>query len=252
MRVTTLLLVVLASSVCWISRGEAGGAPGRQGWGGREGRLNAMNLSEEQRAQLSTARAELQQKVSAIRAQVQAGTLTPEAAREQIRPLREAMQAAMGNILTEEQKAQLPQRGPGRGSPGFQPQQGKKPGEGFGQALGLTDDQQAKLQALFKTHRDQMQEARAQEDGLSPEERRALRQQQQEAMRAELAKLLTPDQLTKLEALRAARAARHQDRPGSEGTVSSTSAVKIRTSPTAVMPQSWGQVKASQVREDAK
>lgn len=268
MRARTLLLAILASSVGWIGGVEAGDPSGRQGWRGPEGRLDALNLSEEQRSQVSAAQAEFQRQASPIREQVKAGGLTPEQGREQIRALREALQATIGSILTDEQKAQLaqqrPGRGalgmPGRGTPGMpgrgaqsvRPPRGEKAGDGLQQALGLTDEQKTQLQDLFKAQRDRKREAMAQSGSLTPEERRALRQQQQETMRADMAKILTPEQLAKLDALRAARAERHQNLPSGEETAPSTSALKNVAAPTAVMPQSWGRIKASQVEEKAK
>lgn len=80
---------------------------------------------------------------------------------------------------------------------------------GVWKALGLTDAQFERLQALRQKHRQEMQELCA---GLSPDEARSARREAREAfrqtMQAELKTILTTEQMAKLEQLREERWAR--------------------------------------------
>lgn len=253
MRMRRLLPVVLALSVCLCARAEAGDPAGLHGWKGPEGRLDALNLSAEQRAQLDAARAALRDGVARVREQVQAGTLTPKEAKEQIRPLREALKAAIQGILADEQRALLSQPRPNRGASGLRALLGDKPRDGLWQALELTDDQKTQLKALFAARREHKGKVPVGGNRLTPEERRALRQQQKETMRAEMARILTPEQLAKLDALRASRAQGRRNTSQGEEATPSTSALKSVPSPGTATPQkSWGQIKASRVKEETR
>ncbi len=66
-----------------------------------------LGLTDEQKTQLDNVMTANHDQVQAIREQVEAGTLTREAAREQIKALHQAEKAAVATILTSDQLAQF-------------------------------------------------------------------------------------------------------------------------------------------------
>ena len=236
---------------------------------GRPGRLaEALELTEDQRAQLKALgeqhRESMRETMEGIRAQVEAGELTPEQAREQMQPIREAHRAEVERILTPEQIQKLGElraarqerageRGEGeqmRRGPrmGHRRGAGHGPGHGPGhpfQALDLSEDQQAQLKALGEQHRESMRETmegiRAQVEAgeLTPEQAREQMQPIREAHRAEVEKILTPEQIQKLEETKANWTADGETAEMEQALTTGP------TAPTAVQEESWGEIKRS-------
>ncbi len=84
-------------------RGEGFKGPGA----GRGEVADAMNLTDEQKEQVKTVRAQYEGQFKAIRDQVKAGTLTKEQAKEKAQALMAEVKAAMAPYLTPEQLQQL-------------------------------------------------------------------------------------------------------------------------------------------------
>ncbi|HXE72227.1 MAG TPA: hypothetical protein VNO81_06165 [Candidatus Nitrosotenuis sp.] len=111
------------------------------------------------------------------------------AEREKIAAIRKDTQTRLQAILTPEQYARLAERlarrGQGQGGPAHRLRR-------LTQELGLTPEQQEKVQAILAEMRPKMQKA-------SPEERQALRQE----LQSRLAAVLTPEQMQKFQELKA-------------------------------------------------
>lgn len=94
-----------------------------------------------------------------------------------------------------EPKKDAPKDAPKRGAGGF------RGGEGFAKELGLTADQQAKLEAFGKEQREKMSGLK----DLSEEQRRAKYQEFGKTRQEFMEKLLTAEQNTKLKEMQAKR-----------------------------------------------
>ena len=243
-----------------------GGGPGHRG--GRGHLLRALELSEDQQAQLKVLREQHRETMKpqreAIHEQVEAGTLTREEAREQMRSAMESHRVEVEKILTPEQVEKLAEmrvarqermaaRGDGKGM-----REGCRMGRRHGgrghllRALELSEDQQAQLKALREQHRETMKpqreaiRAQVEEGTLTREEAREQMRAAMESHRAEVEKILTPEQLQKLEELRANRPKRgQQSSAGDEQGEVPKIPTEGTTVPTAVESQSWGKVKDS-------
>jgi Spy/CpxP family protein refolding chaperone len=101
--------------------------------------------------------------------------------------------------------AQSPGSPPHRGSHGG-PHGGPPPIERLAQDLSLTADQQPRVQAIFEAQHSRMEAERAnsQASGMRPsrEEMHARMEQRDAELRAQLATVLTPEQLVKFDSLR--------------------------------------------------
>ena len=172
-------------------RGRAGGRMG-QFQGAPAGPFAQLELTEDQRAAIQALRQTRLEQMQALR---EAGILDREAAQAAW----EGHRQAVFDLLTpvqqsrlEELRAQAPQRGFFRG-------RGRRGARGGALLqLGLSEDQQAAIQALRQTQREQMQ-ALCQAGTL---DREAVQTAREENHRAVLA-ILTPEQQTQLEELRA-------------------------------------------------
>ena len=119
-------------------------------------------------------------------------------------------------------------------------------------ALELSEDQQAQFKALRQQHREAMKPQReaireqVEAGTLTREEAREQMRAAMESHRAEVEKILTPEQLQKLEELRANRPKRgQQSSAGDEQGEVPKIPTEGTTVPTAVESQSWGKVKDS-------
>ena len=84
--------------------------------------------------------------------------------------------------------------------------------------LGLSDDQTAKVQAVFEGDKAKMEAARSGGDGASPGGRRGEMKAMREETEAKLAAIFTPDQKTKYDAMQAEmREKMKGQRQGGEG-----------------------------------
>jgi len=135
------------------------------------------------------------------------------------------------NQMAETRTERMENRGKGQGGPGMGPANGGPPhmgrgggwGDGMGRgdglnALDLTAEQRTQLQAARKAHRETMQALHEQfrSGAITEEQFRQQAQANREAMQAQLAGILTPEQLEQLQARRAEhrqeRAERQLDR----------------------------------------
>jgi Spy/CpxP family protein refolding chaperone len=83
------------------------------------------------------------------------------------------------------------------------------------EALGVSDEQKARLTALAEKHRAESEAIRSNE-ALAPEQKREQRQALRSAHQAEIASVLTPEQRTKMEQIRAERFAKKGDKKKTE------------------------------------
>ena len=236
--------------------------------GGRPGRLaDALELTEDQRTQLAQLREQHREAVhetmEGIRAQVEAGDLTREEAREQARTAREARRDDLDEILTPEQLQRLDELRAARQErdDGERKRSGPRmgyrrhPGRGHGpghliEALDLSGDQQAQLKALREQHRESVREtmdgirAQVEAGDLTREEARDQARAAREAHRDDLAQILTPEQLQKLDEIRANHP-KPGERTAAEGeTLEMEQALTTGSvAPTAVQEESWGEIK---------
>lgn len=196
-----------------MRRGGAEDGAGRFGQGRRpEARRHGLGdlLTDEQQATLReqmTARREAVKELAQARRD---GTLSDEAFRAEMQTLREEMKASFEALLTADQKAALEQR---RAEHEAKREEYKEAAEvARVEALGLSVEQEAALDALHETHRQAMREqfeAARSGDGDREAFREAFRAQMQElraAHKAELAAVLTPVQLEVFEIHNALRA----------------------------------------------
>jgi len=167
--------------------------------GGGGGMPEGLNLSEDQKTQLQALHQEHREQRQALRDSDQ------RPSPEEREAMGEQFRAELAKILTPEQLATLEEH---RANRPERDHRGKRGGKGhfgrggFGNAeLDLSDAQKEQLQALHETRRQQMQALRDSGQRPSPEEREALGEQ----FHAELAEILTPEQLATLEAHRANR-----------------------------------------------
>jgi len=209
------------------------------------------NLSAEQKAQLQTLDEATHQQLEAIRAQVQAGTLSRQAAHEQTKAVMEEHRASVKIILTPEQLQALERAGGpmGPGGPrGFGGPGGSRGREdaGFGgpgpkmpplpeaiaEQLGLSDEQQTQLQKVMDQHRTELEAARA--SGQRPT------RQQLDALRQDIEALLAPPQRQKLKELR-----QHDPGLGPEiGDAGGSGSAAAKPTTDEPENQSWGNIKA--------
>ncbi|NKB70841.1 MAG: hypothetical protein GKR89_27540 [Candidatus Latescibacteria bacterium] len=212
-------------------RGQRGGkGQGRHGHkgGGDKGRLGeALNLSDDQKAQLQTMRQEARQEMEARRENGQRPT------REEMEAFRQQRHDALAAILTPEQLQQLEDIKAERGQRGGKGRRGGDKGR-LGEALNLSDDQKAQLQTIRQEARQEMKARLESGERPSREEMEAFRQQRREAFEG----ILTPEQLQQLEDIKAERAA-----SGDAGDLAPVSESSL--SNTSVESATWGQVKES-------
>jgi Spy/CpxP family protein refolding chaperone len=168
----------------------------RNGGGGMP---EELNLSEDQKTQLQALHQEQREQRQALRDSDQ------RPSPEEREAMGEQFRAELAKILTPEQLATLEEH---RANRPERDHRGKRGGKGhfgrggFGNAeLDLSDAQKEQLQALHETRRQKMQALRDSDQRPSPEEREALGEQ----FHAQLAEILTPEQLATLEAHRANR-----------------------------------------------
>ncbi len=214
-------------------RGERFGEQGRrgrfhrgeQGFGQRFGQRRGANglaalLTPEQQEALKALREANHEKVQALVQARQDGTITPEAFREQMQRLREAMRAEMDALLTDEQKATLEQKREDAKTRLGEHKAATE--EARAAALGLSTEQEAALEAMQEAHQAQMK-ALMEQVRAGDADRQAMRaqfQEMREAHKADRAAVLTPEQVEIVEihhALMARLGAKHGQRPGFGG-----------------------------------
>jgi Spy/CpxP family protein refolding chaperone len=115
-------------------------------------------------------------------------TLTPEQKQAKLKELRASTRAQMKSVLTPEQQKAFAERG-AAGKARFEAK------------LGLTPDQSSKMKELFSSTHQQRQ-AVLTDSALTNEQKQAKLSQIRQASKAQLATILTPDQLEKLQQMR--------------------------------------------------
>lgn len=175
-------------------------------WGGQQqagnqhplGQLmQQLGLSAEQKEKLMPILKAHHQTMKGLREQ----GLAPEQKREQVKIELEKLKAAVAPILTPAQLAQAQSFIQNRAVGGRQKGQGGGPLRQVLAQLGLSEEQKKQLHENMKALRDEKKSHRQEMQGLSPEERKARRPEMRQKMEAELAKVLTPEQMTKLRTL---------------------------------------------------
>ena len=148
-------------------------------------------LSAEQKKQLRSLRNSARDQAAIIRNDQ---TLTAEQKQAKLKALRASTREQMKSVLTpEQQKVMADRRATAKAK--------------FAEKLGLTTDQQSKLQVLHSSNRQQRQ-AVLKNASLSTEQKQAQLSQIRQATQAQLATILTPEQLEKFHQTR---------RPGKQG-----------------------------------
>jgi Spy/CpxP family protein refolding chaperone len=138
-------------------------------------------LTQEQKRQLNDLRVAARDQAAIIRNDQ---TLTAEQKQAKLKELHASTRARMKSVLTPEQQQ------------AFAARQGR-----FAAKLGLTPDQQGKLKALFQsTH--QQREAVLKNTALTNEQKQAQLSQIRQTSKAQLATILSPEQLAKFEQMR--------------------------------------------------
>lgn len=184
-------------------RGEGGGRGTHRG-----ARLEQLNLTDAQSAQIESIHANSRSAMEALLTAEQRATLESsdsegrrawkaldltDAQRTEARAIREDSRGQIQGVLTEDQRQQLAQAGGGRGH-------GRGRGHGGGhnlERLNLTDDQSAQIEAIRDTTRSQMQAV------LTAEQRATLESSSESGGRRDFRGLdLSEDQRSQLEALR--------------------------------------------------
>ena len=241
--IAAALLLVAAAAMDTSAKGW-GGKRGFHGHGKKSGHkgglIEQLDLSEDQQAQLQTLKEDLREQQQALGEQFRtdfAAILTDEQlatleARKNPLGLTDDQQAqidalkdqdltkeefytSFAAILTDDQRDALAERKAKRGKHGKRGKRGKHK-TSLVNPLGLSEDQQAQVQALREALQEQKQTLR-------------------EQFRADFAAILTAEQLAILEAIKAKR--------GSKEEVEKTETGAAGKATTSVEQTSWGRVK---------
>ncbi len=256
-------LVALAATLITVEVADAGGR-GRSGRRagtaeGHGGPGQALNLTEDQQAQLQALRQQGHAEAEALHE-------SGGADREAFKALRESHRVQFQAILTDEQRDQLEtlraEREANRPEGGDRPRghrlrrllrrgpggAGERPD--LGATLGLSEDQSTQIKALRTDLRSQLEALRESGEGS--------REQVQEliaAQREQMQSILTDEQRTQLETLRAEREAsrpegghrgrgHHRRGPGGDEDTGTETETGAAAKTNSVETRSWGSVKS--------
>jgi Spy/CpxP family protein refolding chaperone len=238
-------LVALAVTLIAADVADAGGRRGA-GRGHKGGPAQALDLTDDQKTQAKALH-------ETFRAEAEALRESDEANREAFQALRESHRERFQAILTDEQSEQLEtlraEREANRPEDGRQGHGRHRRGRGgdgerpdLGDALGLSEDQSAQIEARRTDLRSQLEALRESGEG-SREEAKALIG----AHREQIQSLLTEEQRGALEELKGDRAGRRHSRrhgggDGDEATETETEAAQ--KSNASVETRTWGSVKS--------
>jgi Spy/CpxP family protein refolding chaperone len=142
-------------------------------------------LTAEQKQQLSELRATARDQAAIIRNDQ---TLTAQQKQAKLKELRTSTRAQMKSVLTPEQQKVFAGRRDARKAR-------------FAAKLGLTAEQQSKMKELFVSTHQQRQSVLT-NSALTNEQKQAQLSQIRQASKAQLATILSPEQLTKLQQMR--------------------------------------------------
>ena len=255
-------LVVGTISMVSLSAVDAGGrgrgAGHHRGAGGPGGPGAALDLTDDQKAQMQGLREQFRTQIQELR---DAGELS----RADVQAFHEQRRTAVEGILTDEQKAQLADLKVEREAARAEKKEARvERRQAFLDELGVSDDQRAQLDALGQAHRADIEALRESGD-ISREAVQSLREAQREAFQG----ILTDEQVAQLEEIKAARQAERGDRDGNghgrrgrrghrgdhpadgdaadvgDNVDSDPDGTSALTLPTAVEATSWGKLKAN-------
>ena len=158
-----------------------------------------LNLTAEQQAQLKPI---LEQRAAQFRAVVQDQTLNREQKHAKLKPVREATQSQIAAVLTDEQKQKLAQAGPRmeRRQHGRRAMNPERVVQQLSRRLDLTTEQQALVKPLVEQQAAAVR-AVVQDQSLTREQKREKIRPLLAQSREQLAAMLTPEQLEKLNAM---------------------------------------------------
>jgi Spy/CpxP family protein refolding chaperone len=178
------------------------------------GKIEGLDLNDEQKTQLQALHEARREKMQALH---ESGE---RPSREDRQALQEEFREDLAGILTPKQLALLEEHRANRPERGHRGKRGGKGrfGHGFGSfdgaGLELSEDQKEQMKTLHEAQREKMQALRAGDERPSHEDMQSLR----EEFRTNLAGILTPEQLAQLEERRANRPERgHRGKRGGKG-----------------------------------
>lgn len=194
----------------------------------RGGGFEKLNLTADQKTKMKSLHEQFKKESDDLKAQE--STLTAAQMKEKRQALHEKHQAQMEAILTKEQKDQLAQlkadhkgfdRGPRDGAARFDSTRrgnfdrargdrgrGFERDGDFAKELNLTADQQSKLQQIRTDFRSKM-EALKSDNSLTQEQKRTKFRELAQAQQEQMKKVLTKEQIEKMQSLRKERSARN-------------------------------------------
>lgn len=165
----------------------------------REHFAQKLNLSDEQKAKAKALEQDFKNEQKAL---MQNEELTVKQQRDQLFALRKNQRAAMQNLLTEEQKADMKKmHSEGKDHQG-------KHLKMMEEKLSLTQAQVKQLQELRAQHSKEMEDLK---NADTRQEHMAIQKQMKEQRKASLEKVLTKEQLERLEKMK--KSHRHHARP---------------------------------------
>lgn len=181
-RIISLLMIS-----CFMTSVAYCQAPDSRGMRGEGQSLEQLNLSEEQNAKVSAINEDFREKVKALKDD---NTLSEEQLREKRRELFNARRKSILELLTPEQRTKFEADMPERGQ--------RFDIEEYRTALGLSDEQYAKMNELMSASR-QKQRSMMQGGEMTPDQRRAYMDAMNKNNREILKTILTPEQMIKLD-----------------------------------------------------
>ena len=197
----------------------------------------ALGLTEGQQAQLDQLHLDSRAGARDLRANGKVTREERDAMREARREARESILTAGQLEILEGLRAERPEgRQRGRRHSGVERANGRV---GFGERLGLTNEQTQAMQSLHSTHREQMEALREGGD-VSRDQVKALRDEHRQLVR----ELLTEDQQATLDQLRSERRAEGGNRRGRHR-AGEDAAQLPGAARSATESNSWGELKES-------
>lgn len=187
MKSTVLLLGMSLAGATLLAQQAATPDTAAQGTANsaQQGSQPKVQLSAEQKQQLHELRATARDQAAIIRNDQ---TLTAEQKQSKLKALRASTREQMKAVLTpDQQKAFAANRDARK--------------QRMAAKLGLTPDQQSKMKDLFTSTRQQRQAVLA-NSALTNEQKQAQLSQIRQTAKAQLATILTPDQLSKMQQMR--------------------------------------------------
>jgi len=149
----------------------------------------ALNLTADQKTKIKAILADAKTKAAAVKADT---SLTPQAKKDQLKAIRKAANDQIMQLLTPEQQQT------------WKKIHKKSKAKGWMAKLGLTEEQKAKIKAIFADSKTQIKAVKA-DTSLSTEAKKAKIKQIRADALAKVRAVLTAEQQAKLDAARAAK-----------------------------------------------